>query len=161
MHLGEHVQGALAGFAMGHLVMSQVGLGDLFTDPHHRVQRVLGVLHDHRHARAANRLDLLFAGGQQVDVGEAQGLGGDPRGRWMQTQKAAADGGFSRAGFTDDGEFFPAQGERHVTHRLGGFAGVAKLHAQVLYRKFYLSHGLFLRIGYVGRGHRASRRPTD
>ncbi len=114
VHLGEHVQRAFSGFSFRDLVMRQISLGNLFAYLDHRVQRVFRVLHDHRHAPAANALHLFFAAVEQVDIAKTQGFCGDLRRCRVQTQQAAANGGLARAGLADNRQFLAAQRERHI-----------------------------------------------
>ncbi|MNP43365.1 hypothetical protein D3C76_1371800 [compost metagenome] len=130
MYLVEHLQRPLTGLVAAGLVVRQVRFGNLVAHPHHRVERILGVLHDHRNALAANALHGLFAGTEQVDIAKLHGLGRDLRAGRVQLEQAAANGGLARTGLTDDGELFPAQGERHIAHRVRYFLAVDEAHIE-------------------------------
>ncbi|MNF96332.1 hypothetical protein D3C84_791190 [compost metagenome] len=155
--LFEHQQNPVAGFAAAGLVVRQVGLGDLIADLDHRVERVLGVLHDHRDALATDLLHGLFAGAEQVNLAELHGLGGNLRARRVQLEQAASDGGFARAGLADDGELFAAQGERYIAHRVHFFLAVDEAHIERIDIEFERRHKAS---SYSLRGSRMSRRPS-
>jgi hypothetical protein len=111
--------------------MQQAGLADLGADGLDRVQRVFGVLHDHRHAPATQALPVSLGALKEVLAGVGHGFGGDDARAWDEAEQRAPGGRFPRARFSDDAQPFPAQRETGVAHRPYDRLSAGKGHIQV------------------------------
>ena len=118
LHGLKHCQGALAGFVAADAQMQKAGLADLLADGFDRIERIFRVLHNHRHAPAAQVLPVALGATEQVVAITGHRLGGDNSGAGHEAQQGAARGRFSRSGFTDDAEPLAPQREAVVAHRL-------------------------------------------
>jgi hypothetical protein len=130
-HRLEHLQGALAGLSPGGVGVHQISLLDLLAHGDDRVQRVHGILHDHRDTVAADGAQGAFVGAQQIDAVELHAFGARASPGRQQAEDGPSGLRFSRAGFADDAELFAAELEAHAAHRVDDALGRTEAHVQI------------------------------
>ena len=114
----EHFDRSGPGLGFRNAVMDQVSLHDLVADPHHRVERELGILHHHRDLFTADVAHRRFRQVQQVAALQRDVICFDDPRRADQAQDGAPGHGFARPAFADDPQALFAQGKRHPAHGL-------------------------------------------
>jgi hypothetical protein len=109
-----------------------VGLHDLVADGHHRIERVLGVLHHHADAPAAQLTELPPRGSEEVDAVEGEAPCRHFAGRRGEAQDGASGLRLAGARLADDAEPLPAEREGDPAHRLHGAGAQMEADAQVV-----------------------------
>ena len=133
----EHLQCECLRFPDGLALMDPDPLHQLGADGEDRIERRHGLLEDHRHVVAPDAAH--GTGRQRHEVATPAVLAGEPdvalhSGRFLvveQPHEGEADGGFSRAGFTDQGhDLSRCDREAHVPHRVHDSLAAVKPHVE-------------------------------
>ena len=133
LHRLQHRHGTI--FRLGPARCAPCRLDQLAANRHHRVQRKLRVLHDHRHSDTAQTAPFGGRCAAQINAVEVQRFGGCNARRWGQAQNCAPGLGFAGTGFADNAQPFTRQRKRHAAHHFGWALPGGEGDAQIVHRQ--------------------------